>query len=1403
MTKKLFVVLVVVAAMLVAFSWAIAAKKATVGYPEKVEMPKFTDQQGANAMPKGVMSERKITMNVATGHPQKTTPGVTSAGPVTGQFNRPGGKDFCDLYGSPAYAITDWFYGLEWYANYQNPEDFGCVAVWPFLVTTVGFNIQVDYAQDIDVQGFVYSADLTDPDCPVPGIELCATPVYTFSIPDAGHWILGCPMEEECCVYEPYFAVVYIATDLYGTGADAVSEDMVPCDCRSYNDYGAGWEDLCVNYGWPGPMMLWSDGFTSPQNDCPGEEEDTCYVLSVDPPVVEVLAGGTANFSANVVCQGAQTECLLTVVPDPACPSCVTTITPNPVPCPGAGAISIATDPSTPPGDYVFDVNGSKASATVRVLEPSDECELKRDDGSVSSYFSGYSVGDQNAMLMDPEAMCVGCGPNVYPFKLEQVKVRMYDFAGVGGVNVIFHLYEFTGEACDGPGAEIYQFPASVTTFYPEDFITFDLPEPQCVNGPFWLALEYNSGDPGAIPCLLMDAQDYEDTCTQFNYWVADLVWYEWWDFWAPPPPGYLTLRGAGHCNSPCPTECYLIQDEGAVAAYFSGLSAGDILAKYFDPELYCEDPVYPLNVHDVDMLFYDFAGVGTVDIRVNVYMVCHDTCDGPGTHIYRSDPITINTFYPDMAHIVLEDVVCVNGPFFIGIEWVTGEPGSTPSMLMQGDALPCDTCHAWMYYPTGGADFWIEWYEFWSPPPPGCPILRVSAYTSHPDCEQAPCEDPLEMLWGGLYAYYYWKEPPNDKFMNMMFTMPLTNPGRLDAIEVAWYATGTHGTPDPDMYVWLSDGTFPLDNNPPYQALAEFHIPNDDLVFYPSYYYIDCHELGLLFDVGEKFHVGGSHAWEPDDTLAWLSDDGAFSSERGSSWDGDEWVSFFPYEFLINAYVCLYEPPESTFTLECSPFLAPVTPGDPPAAKFQVDVGAILGYNLNVALSCAPPAGFTVSFDPPNGTPPFTSDVYVSVDAGTPYADYTLTFCGTGDDGQIVCCDVKARVQPPYDEADVPFYHGSQLASNFGAVGNDANNDNFKWYGLTGLQFDGSFIVATDNVHMALDVYNCAHWGWVPSQHIDCYYDAEYNANICYGNFYCDELEPGIPGVPGEHDSVFIVGIMEECVDFSIKIKVYYNDGPDPIEDMYIALFEDWDIGDAYNNEGAMDPDHNLAYQYDPLDPDLVFGMMKAPYYDDPLYNIWLVPNYQYVWPNSGFCDDAEGWWGLDSLYWLITQPGYHPYVPPDSDFSILLTAPPIDLLPGDKHIEVWIDFGRNLTDGMSWNQWWHRVLRYAGFYRGDCNASDTLELPALDVSDLVYLIQYLFQDGPAPLPYADQGDVDGTCCGFRSDEVMCGSCVNIGDVIYMLNYVFLNGPAPVDYMRFIPQCWPRESLFLNNNWD
>ena len=64
-----------------------------------------------------------------------------------------------------------------------------------------------------------------------------------------------------------------------------------------------------------------------------------------------------------------------------------------------------------------------------------------------------------------------------------------------------------------------------------------------------------------------------------------------------------------------------------------------------------------------------------------------------------------------------------------------------------------------------------------------------------------------------------------------------------------------------------------------------------------------------------------------------------------------------------------------------------------------------------------------------------------------------------------------------------------------------------------------------------------------------------------------------------------------------------------------------------------------------------------------------------------------------------------------------------------------------------------------------GDVDASG-----GINVSDPVYLIQYIFADGPEPKPFRLNGDAD------------CGGSIDVADVVYLLNYIFGNGPQPCE---------------------
>lgn len=56
------------------------------------------------------------------------------------------------------------------------------------------------------------------------------------------------------------------------------------------------------------------------------------------------------------------------------------------------------------------------------------------------------------------------------------------------------------------------------------------------------------------------------------------------------------------------------------------------------------------------------------------------------------------------------------------------------------------------------------------------------------------------------------------------------------------------------------------------------------------------------------------------------------------------------------------------------------------------------------------------------------------------------------------------------------------------------------------------------------------------------------------------------------------------------------------------------------------------------------------------------------------------------------------------------------------------------------------------------------------INIGDVVYLINYLFKGGPAPVP-------------LKAGDVNCDGTIEVGDVVYLINYLFKGGPPPCCY--------------------
>jgi hypothetical protein len=102
------------------------------------------------------------------------------------------------------------------------------------------------------------------------------------------------------------------------------------------------------------------------------------------------------------------------------------------------------------------------------------------------------------------------------------------------------------------------------------------------------------------------------------------------------------------------------------------------------------------------------------------------------------------------------------------------------------------------------------------------------------------------------------------------------------------------------------------------------------------------------------------------------------------------------------------------------------------------------------------------------------------------------------------------------------------------------------------------------------------------------------------------------------------------------------------------------------------------------------------------------------------------------------------------DADFSI-----PVDATTGDYDVTVSVDGFPDVTE-------------VAGFgVRPPYLCGDPNDDEKQNISDIVWLLDFIFIFGPEPIPYI-------------SGDVNCDGVVDIDDVVYYIYYIFYGGPAP-----------------------
>ncbi|UCB53248.1 MAG: putative Ig domain-containing protein [Candidatus Zixiibacteriota bacterium] len=104
--------------------------------------------------------------------------------------------------------------------------------------------------------------------------------------------------------------------------------------------------------------------------------------------------------------------------------------------------------------------------------------------------------------------------------------------------------------------------------------------------------------------------------------------------------------------------------------------------------------------------------------------------------------------------------------------------------------------------------------------------------------------------------------------------------------------------------------------------------------------------------------------------------------------------------------------------------------------------------------------------------------------------------------------------------------------------------------------------------------------------------------------------------------------------------------------------------------------------------------------------------------------------------------------------------------VISGTPSVQDSFHFTAKATDSSAPNktdtQELYILVTEVAYMNGDANHD-----LVIDVGDVIYIVGYLYDGGPDPLP-------------LESADVNCDGIINVGDVVYLINYLFKGGPPP-----------------------
>lgn len=378
---------------------------------------------------------------------------------------------------------------------------------------------------------------------------------------------------------------------------------------------------------------------------------------------------------------------------------------------------------------------------------------------------------------------------------------------------------------------------------------------------------------------------------------------------------------------------CQLSNFNGtAVGAVY--YTSGVRTAQYFDPADCGALPIYPFEIQSVDFSLYDYDG--TEDWPILLDFVVYDVddqnpeCTQVGTEKCR---ITVTcdslTFcYPAGGTAYFASPCCVNGPFFLAVEYTDPRSGVFPSIIFD-DQLP-DTCDMWF----GDAAGWVEWYPYWGDPPPiGYPMWWVNGETDSPNCVQSECSwnpgDPHKMHFPQL---------PDEAGWDVNATEPVVLADDFLCTETGWikdihfWGSWKHGIEGEILYFLLS-----------------FHsdIPAQWVCYDTTWATGDCDGDGTVLTVADYAYLVNYLAGGPAPVPLWIADmNGDCVVDQA---DADLYNDYFTYGLSVfdpyggypvsaccDSVLDYSRPGETLWEMDVTEF--EITPKDPPSMEGWYD---------------------------------------------------------------------------------------------------------------------------------------------------------------------------------------------------------------------------------------------------------------------------------------------------------------------------------------------------------------------------------------------------------------------------------------------------------------------------------